>query len=168
MVRRKGLSAQPVRCILGFIRGKRRGSPLKNRRSSRRDVAHLRAFGAIFCCAGLAGIVLFAAKPAQAQTNLGDAGIVARIPDPNQVLAAYPDEASRFVALKIVDGVLEQRTTGRTPGAYEKGSSYMRAMQQISVKYDIDQPNTKAAKDFGDRVGERFQNRFHQYRMKCV
>jgi hypothetical protein len=127
---------------------------LKNRRSSRCDVAHLRAFCILWCCAGLAGIVLFAAKPAQAQTNLGDPGIVARIPDPNQVLATYPDEASRFVALKIVDGVLEQRTTGRTPGAYEKGSSYMRAMQQISVKYDIDQPNTTAAKDFSDRVGK--------------
>ena len=67
-------------------------------------------------------------------------------------MAAYPDEVERFVALRILNITLNRVTTGRTPGAYEKGSSYMQALQQISAGHDIEQPNAKASKDFGERV----------------
>ena len=125
---------------------------MKNRRSTRHDVAHLCAYWTIFCSVCVAGTILLGAKPARAQSNLGNAGIAARFPQPSQVVAAYPDEASRFVALKVLNSVLDRNTTGRSPGAYDKGSSYVRAMQQISVKYNIDEPNSKAARDFGDHV----------------
>jgi len=122
---------------------------VKNEHFSRHSREYLRVRWIVLCCASLAGFALVGVGPARAQTN---SGITARFPEPHQVVAAYPDEVERFVALRIVNITLNRTTTGRTPGAYDKGTAYVRALQQISVKYDIEQPNSKAAKEFSEGV----------------
>ena len=88
--------------------------------------------------------------PAQAQNQAA----LARFPEPNQVLADFNDDPSRYAALTVLYYAVDQKIPPPNREAYQKSVAYTQAFGQVESKYGAPGSDSQGIKDFSVRASQ--------------